>query len=166
MFEKLKQMKIKLEELNKELLDLKSILENTLYELDKTKNEMSDVHHNLQVAYKKITMLESQKQAFDEMNFGRAVDTVLNSNIKGVHATLAQLGHVDKEHAVALEAAMGGRMTNVVVDDEDTAKIAIDILKSSGAGRAVFLPLNKINKAPRTLKLPKDKGVIDFAINL
>ena len=61
---------------------------------------------------------------------------------------------------------MGGRMANVVVDDDETARIAIEVLKSANAGRATFLPLNKINKAPRSLKLPKDKGVIDFAINL
>ena len=54
----------------------------------------------------------------------------------------------------------------MVVDDDETARIAIEVLKSANAGRATFLPLNKINKAPRSLKLPKDKGVIDFAINL
>ena len=100
------------------------------------------------------------------MNFGRAVDTVLNAKIKGVHATLAQLGQVDKEYSTALEVAMGGRMANVVVDDDETARIAIEVLKSANAGRATFLPLNKISKVPRALKLPKDKGVIDFAINL
>jgi chromosome segregation protein len=110
--------------------------------------------------------MEAQKQAFDEMNFGRAVDTVLNAKINGVHATLAQLGQVDKEYSLALEIAMGGRMANIVVDDDEVAKIAIEILKSAGAGRATFLPMNKINKAPRSLRLPKDKGVIDFAINL
>ena len=39
-------------------------------------------------------------------------------------------------------------------------------MKSSNAGRATFVPLNKIVKCPRSLSLPKDKGVIDFAINL
>ena len=110
--------------------------------------------------------MEAQKQAYNDVNFGRAVDTVLNAKITGVHATLAQLGQVDKEYSTALEVAMGGRMANVVVDDDEVARVAIEILKSANAGRATFLPMNKINKAPRSLKLPKDKGVIDFAINL
>ena len=160
------KVEIQVEELGKELQDFKQIQETTLYELDKTKNELADVQYNIQTAYRKISHMEAQKQAFDEMNFGRAVDTVLNAKIKGVHATLAQLGQVDKEYSTALEIAMGGRMANVVVDDEEVAKIAIEVLKSAGAGRATFLPLNKINKAPKSLKLPKDKGVIDFAINL
>ena len=124
------------------------------------------MQYNVQTAYRKISQMEAQKQAFEDVNFGRAVDTVLNAKIKGVHATLAQLGQVDKEYSTALEVAMGGRMANVVVDDDETARIAIEVLKSANAGRATFLPLNKINKAPRSLKLPKDKGVIDFAINL
>ena len=57
-------------------------------------------------------------------------------------------------------------MTHIVVDDEHVASVAIELLKSSGAGRATFIPLNKIVKAPSRLNLPKDKGVIDFAINL
>ena len=160
------RVEVQVEELGKELEDFKTIQQNTLYELDKTKNELNDVQYNVQTAYRKISQMEAQKQAFDEMNFGRAVDTVLNAKIKGVHATLAQLGQVDKEYSTALEVAMGGRMANIVVDDDETARIAIEVLKSANAGRATFLPLNKINKAPKSLKLPKDKGVIDFAINL
>ena len=160
------RVEVQVEELGKELEDFKTIQQNTLYELDKTKNELNDVQYNVQTAYRKISQMEAQKQAFDEMNFGRAVDTVLNAKIKGVHATLAQLGQVDKEYSTALEVAMGGRMANIVVDDDETARIAIEVLKSANAGRATFLPLNKINKAPKSLKLSKDKGVIDFAINL
>ena len=160
------RVEVQVEELGKELKDFKTIQETTLYELDKTKSELNDVQYNVQTAYRKISQMEAQKQAFEDVNFGRAVDTVLNAKIKGVHATLAQLGQVDKEYSTALEVAMGGRMANVVVDDDETARIAIEVLKSANAGRATFLPLNKINKAPRSLKLPKDKGVIDFAINL
>ena len=42
----------------------------------------------------------------------------------------------------------------------------MELLKSSRAGRATFLPLNKMKKAPTRLQLPKNSGVIDFAINL
>lgn len=160
------RVEVQVVELGKELEDFKTIQQNTMYELDKTKNELNDVQYNVQTAYRKISQMEAQKQAFDEMNFGRAVDTVLNARINGVHATLAQLGQVDKEYSTALEVAMGGRMANIVVDDDETARIAIEVLKSANAGRATFLPMNKINKAPRSLKLPKDKGVVDFAINL
>ena len=57
-------------------------------------------------------------------------------------------------------------MAHIVVDDEHVASVAIELLKSSGGGRTTFIPLNKVQKAPTRLSLPKDKGVIDFAINL
>ncbi len=160
------KFELEVKELTKELDDYKIMQQNAMYELDKTKNEMFDLNHNIQMAYRKISSLEAQKNAYEEMNFGRAIDTVLNAKLDGVHAPLLQLGKVDKEYATALEIAMGNRMKYIVVDDDDVAKIAIDILKSANAGRATFLPLNKLQKAPGSLRVPKDKGVIDFAINL
>ena len=154
------------EELKKEMEDLKIMQQNAMHDLDTTKNEISDLNYNIQMAYRKISSMEAQKIAAEEANFGRAIDTVINAKLKGVHAPLVKLGKVDKEYATALEIAIGGRMANVVVDDEHVASVAIELLKSSNAGRATFIPLNKIQKAPSKLSVPKDKGVIDFAINL
>ena len=155
-----------IEQLGKELDDFKIILKNTLNELDKTKNEITDMDYDLQAARKKIYMLEAAKQASEDANLGRAVDTVVNANIRGVHAPLVKLGQVDEEYSTAMEIAVGGRMSHIVVDDEHVASTCIELLKSSNAGRATFVPLNKIVKCPRSLNLPKEKGVIDFAINL
>lgn len=154
------------EQLQKEMDDFKIIQQNTLNDLDLTKNEISDLNYNIQMAYKKISAMEGKKLAAEEANFGRAIDTVLNAKLCGVHAPLAKLGTVDKEYSIAMEVAFGGRMAHIVVDDEHVASVAIELLKSSNAGRATFIPLNKIKKAPSRLQLPKDKGVIDFAINL
>ena len=155
-----------IEQLGKELDDFKIILKNTLYEYDKTKNEITDMDYDLQAARKKIYQLEAVKQANEDANLGRAVDTVIAANISGGHAPLMKLGQVDEEYSTAMEIAVGGRMAHIVVDDEHVASTCIELLKSSNAGRATFVPLNKIVKCPRSLNLPKDKGVIDFAINL
>lgn len=153
-------------ELKREMDDLKIVQQNAMHDLDTTKNEISDLNYNIQMAYKKIASMEAQKQAAEDANFGRAIDTVMNAKLKGVHAPLVKLGKVDKEYATALEIAIGGRMTHVVVDDEHVGSVAIELLKSSNAGRATFIPLSKIQKAPAKLALPKEKGVIDYAINL
>ena len=155
-----------IEQLGKELDDFKIILKNTLYEYDKTKNEITDMDYDLQAARKKIYQLEAVKQANEDANLGRAVDTIVNANIHGVHAPLVKLGQVDEEYSTAMEIAVGGRMSHIVVDDEHVASTCIELLKSSNAGRATFVPLNKIVRCPKSLNLPKDKGVIDFAINL
>ena len=155
-----------IEQLEKEVEDFKIIYKNTLNELDKTKNEIADVSYDLQAANKKVIELEATKRANEDANLGRGVETIMNANIRGVHEPLIKLGQVDEEYSTALEIAVGGRMNNIVVDDEHVTATCIELLRSSGAGRVTFIPLNKIVRCPKSLNLPKDKGVIDFAINL
>jgi len=155
-----------IEQLGNELEDFKTILKNTLNDLDTTKNEITDIDFDMQALNKKICMLEATKQANEDATMGRAVETVVNANIKGVHAPLVKLGQVDEQYGTALEIAVGGRMSHIVVDDEHVAATCIELLKSSNTGRATFIPLNKVIKCPKSLNLPKEKGVIDFAINL
>ena len=155
-----------IEQLEKEVEDFKIIYKNTLNELDKTKNEIADISYDLQAASKKVIELEATKRANEDANLGRGVETIMSANIRGVHAPLIKLGQVDEEYSTALEIAVGGRMNNIVVDDEHVAATCIELLRSSGAGRVTFIPLNKIVRCPKSLNLPKDKGVIDFAINL
>ncbi|MBP7211774.1 chromosome segregation protein SMC [bacterium] len=153
-------------ELKREMDDLKIIQQNTLHDLDTTKNEIADNNYNAQMMYKKVSSMEAHKLAAEEANFGRAVETVMNARLQGVHAPLVKLGKVDKEYSTAMEVAIGGRMAHIVVDDDHVASVAIELLKSSNAGRATFLPLNKLRRCPSKLPLPKDDGVIDYAINL
>src|SRR5574344_1821710 len=153
-------------ELKREMEDLKIVQQNAMHDLDTTKNELADNNYNIQMAYRKVSSMEAHKLAAEEANFGRAVDTVMNAKLQGVYAPLVKLGKVDKEYSTALEIAIGGRMTNIVVEDDHVASVAIELLKSSNAGRATFLPLNKLRKCPSKLALPKDKGVIEYTINL
>ncbi len=153
-------------QLEKELADFKVIQQTLMQEKDTVDNEINDMGYNINMAYRKISAMEAKRDAAEDANFGRAVDTIMSAKLRGVHAPLAQLGTVDKEYSTAMEVAFGGRMAHIVVDDEHVAGVAIEMLRSSNAGRATFIPLNKIKSAPSKLQLPKDKGVIDFAINL
>ncbi len=157
--------KQQVEELNKELNDFKSIQQNTLHDLDTTNNDINNLNYDIRMAQNKLNRMEVTKQ-MAQSSMGNAIDTVMNAKLRGVHAPLVKLGTVDKEYSTAMEVAFGGRMAHIVVDDEHVASTAIEILKSSGGGRTTFIPLNKVQKAPTRLSLPKDKGVIDFAINL
>jgi len=157
---------VQVSEMADELKDFEIQQKNCLFDLDKVKNELSDMNYNINLAYRKVAQMEESKKAIEEASFGREIDTIMNAGLSGVHAPLAQLGEVDKEYSTALEVAMGGRMRFIVVDTDEVARVAIEILKSSRAGRATFLPLNKIAQRPRNMKLPNIPGVIDFAINL
>ena len=151
--------------LQEEMQECEEVQKITLQDLDKVKAQISDMNYNINLATKKITSMEAKKQAFKEYGLGTGVSLVMSSNLKGVHAPLVQLLDVEAKYQDAINIALGARSRFIVVDDENVAVRAIDLLKSNDE-RATFLPLNKIHKAPTKLALPKDKGVIDFAINL
>ncbi len=155
---------LEIQNLEKEIEDLKIVHTKLMNDAQTNKNELEDINFQINTVYKSISKLQAQKEVH-QANSNYAVEYVINAGIKGVHAPIVKLGKVDKEYALALETAIGGRMEHIVVENEYVASSAIEILKSSGAGRAT-VPLNKIKKAPTNLSLPNDKGVIDFAINL
>ena len=84
----------------------------------------------------------------------RAINN-LKEVIRGVHGPIFQLGTVlNQDYEEAMKVAAGGRMYNIVVDNEDSAIKCIKYLREKRIGRATFLPLNKIgfgriNKPPR-----------------
>lgn len=132
-------------------------------EARETKNEIRNQEAKLRNVEREINKLEGQEQAASAAGFGRAVDMVLN--IDGVHGTLAELGTVEGEYQQAVETAAGGRLRAVVADDDYVAQECIEHLRKEKAGRATFLPLNKMREA-RSYPLPNEAGVIDWAINL
>lgn len=164
--EKKDSLELQINTLNDELESLKTLQQKTLQDIDKNKNEMSDLNYDIQATNRKIYETEADIKAAEKTNLGDAVDEIMNAHIKGVHAPLVKLGKVDPEYSKALGVAVGGRMSHIVVDDEHVASVAIEFLNSSNKGRATFIPLNKVVKAPTKLQLPKEKGVIDYAINL
>jgi chromosome segregation protein len=126
-------------------------------------NQMTARMNQDHLAY---TQLEAKKRAYEEVNMGRSVETILNADLPGVYGTLAQLGTVEEAYALALEIAMGGRIHHLVVEDDRVAQAGINLLQQNRAGRATFLPLNKMQDAYPLPKQPHDGGVIDFAVNL
>lgn len=158
---------LEVENLKKEMDELKEVQVKTIQRLDDAKTAMEQYDHDVRAAYRKFSDMEAQRRAASSSGSSIPITTVMNANLEGVHAPLMQLGSVDEEYSLALDIAFGGRLAHIVVDDTHAAYVAMELLNSSRAGRATFIPLNKIKKAPSKLQLPKNsKGVIDFAINL
>lgn len=158
---------LEVDNLKREMDELKDIQTKTIQQLDDVKTSIEQYDYDVRAAYRKFSDMEAQRRAASSSGSSIPITTVMNANLDGVHAPLMQLGSVDEEYSLALDIAFGGRLAHIVVDDTHAAYVAMELLNSSRAGRATFIPLNKIKKAPSKLQLPKNnKGVIDFAINL
>ncbi|MGB3573944.1 MAG: AAA family ATPase, partial [Phormidesmis sp.] len=117
---------------------------------------------------RELDKLEAQEQAIKESQGTQATEVLKRSGLQGLCGIVAELGRVDPTYQLALEIAAGGRMGFMVVEDDRVGAQAIDLLKQQRAGRATFLPLNKI-RVPNFKPLDKwnrPDGFVDYAVNL
>ena len=94
----------------------------------------------------RINMLTEMEKDYE--GFNRAVKTVMresrNGALRGVHGPVANLVHTQDRYALAIETALGAAAQNIVVDEPEDGKAAIEFLKRRDAGRGTFLPLSAI----------------------
>jgi chromosome segregation protein len=150
-------------EANHEQID--GVVEDLKDEQRELKDELSALDDEVEAKQAEYAELEAKADGQGEASYGRSVTTILNAGLDGVHGAVGQLGSVDEEYATACETAAGGRLANVVVDDDGVGQTCIDHLKSRNAGRATFLPLTEMDERGLP-SLPDDPGVVDFAYNL
>ena len=156
---KLSQLQQKHAALQKHISKLKAEEIETKEELNERKKKLSKLERELD-------KLEVHKQVIKETSgLGAAIETILNSGIKGVHGTLAQLVYVEENYQHAIEVASGNRMKAIVVDTDATASQCIELLRSTNSGRATFLPLNKLKPAPTLIPFTQ-KGAVGWALDL
>ncbi|MEQ1918583.1 MAG: hypothetical protein ABL955_05240, partial [Elusimicrobiota bacterium] len=71
---------------------------------------------------------------------------VLGANITGVVGTVRSLFRVDDAFKPELEDLLGERLFAVVVEDSAAARLGVELLQSSGSGRARFLVLSSLTE--------------------
>ncbi|MFH0816837.1 MAG: chromosome segregation protein SMC [Methanobacteriota archaeon] len=127
----------------------------------------------VQTLARRYEQLKAEVDAQDSVRKGynAAVQSILEArdkgHLKGIHGTVAELAKVDRKQEVAMNTAAGPRMQSIIVDDDECASKAIDYLNKTKAGRAAFLPLNKmLESRPRGKALLAVKESMGFAIDL
>ncbi len=101
------------------------------------------VEFNSRTSKKKI--LEGMEN--DYAGYAKSVKTALKAGeLKklSIYGTVSGLIDVDKQYVTAIEMALGGAMQNIVVENEEDAKTAIEYLRRTNSGRATFLPVSSV----------------------
>jgi len=74
-----------------------------------------------------------------------SVKNILNNpRLNGIHDTIGNLIDIPEEYVLCTEVVLGAASNFIIVDNETSAKDAINYLKDNKLGRATFLPLNII----------------------
>ena len=102
----------------------------------------------------------------DMSGYHAGVKEILQSkSLPGIKGTVAQLIHVPAEFEQAIEAAIGGRLQDIVTNTWNDAESAIAHLKKQRAGRATLLPLDRL-RPPPPLQAPQLDGALGLGTDL
>lgn len=120
-------------------------------ELRKRQQREQQLTNQRQEYLSKRKVLASMQSAYEGFSFGsRSVLRSTEPWKKGVLGAVAQLLTVPDAYVTAIETTLGQTLQNIVTEDEQTAKAAVNYLKEGRLGRATFLPLQSIRaQAPR-----------------
>lgn len=135
---------------------------------------------NAKVEFEKVLFELKEKQQKKKLlsdlennmeGFAGSVKNVLKASkqgrLSGVYGTVAQNISVESEYAAAIEAALGGAMQNIIVENDDIAKRCIRYLKEQRGGRATFLPLTSVKGYElKENGLENQEGFINLASRL
>ncbi|MBQ7567473.1 chromosome segregation protein SMC [bacterium] len=92
--------------------------------------------------------------------------TVLSWRDDDVIGAVAELITVRQGLETALEAALGGRMFDIITSNRQGTARLIERLKHERLGRVTFWPLDLVQKETKRQDLPSVKGFVGWAIDL
>ncbi len=177
------KLKTDISTLEKEINISKEELNELTQELNDKENEINSLKEkndaNLrEISYKKkdnydlenkISVLENFIENGGNLPVG-IKNIINNPKLKGIHDVIGNIVNIDYKFSKALEVALGASRNFLIVDNESSAKEAINYLKENKMGRVTFFPLNVIKSKyvdDDTLRvLRSEEGYIDTMSNM
>lgn len=100
-----------------------------------------------------IGQAASRKKTIEEMEsnyegYNGGVRTIMKSGLSGIHGVVGELIQVPEGYETAIETGLGAGLQNIICEDDQSARKAIELLKSSKGGRLTFLPVKSIKAQP------------------
>lgn len=125
---------------------LNLIYKNKKSKYDEKKEQFEKILFEIKEKRQRAGVLKDLENSMEGFNYSvkEIIKASRNGRISGIFGTVAQLITVDEKYVQAVETALGGALQNVIVQNEDTAKRCIALLKELKKGRATFLPVTSI----------------------
>ncbi len=143
-----------------EILSLTSEINRFKVRKDTLEKKLKEIREKIDNNFKQLATILAQ---LSQMREDKSL--ILFKNIPGVYGPVSELISLkDNKLQTAIEFAGGGRLKNIVVENEDVAKKCIEILKREKSGRLSFIPLNRV-KTGNNPPLPYKNGVLGYAID-
>ncbi|MBO4289419.1 MAG: chromosome segregation protein SMC [Lachnospiraceae bacterium] len=166
--EKLEELEQKESEAADTLAGLRAAVEQEESCRDGLQQQLSETFRLYQAARSRLETLSALAERYD--GYGESIKRVMDRKkdrpeIRGV---VADIIRTEKKYELAIETALGGKIQNIVVEKEDTAKELIEYLKKNRYGRATFLPMDAVRGDSRYSRREalEEKGALGSAADL
>ena len=161
---------------NRELNDINSNIDEIESSIIRIKGNKSDLIDNLNstihnISVKNVKIDELRNNIENNASMPQSVKNVLeNPKLRGIHNVVGKIIEVEERYSKSISVGLGSNTSNIIIDNEECAKEAINYLKENNLGRVTFYPLNII-KPKRidndTLSIVmNENGYVDIASNL
>lgn len=141
-----------------------------LEELSSKRDELLRTKNELEAKYAADSHRRDVLDRMDKMldGYPGSVKSVMNEkSLSGICGPVSRILGVSGQYVTAIETALGAAVSNIVVEDEYSAKEAIRFLKRTNGGRATFLPLTSVNgRILNEQGLSLERGYIGTASDL
>ncbi len=122
--------------------------EDILNDLLVKKNELYETINKLNITFTekatRLRLINEQIERNNNHSFG--VKSILENKqaLKGIYDVVGNYITVDEKYELAISKALGKSIDNIIVENSDNARHAVEFLKQNNAGTATFLPLKEI----------------------
>lgn len=165
----------RMDELSGEIMAAENVIKGHRLKAQNRENIFTELNSGLTKKIIELGNVDSRINLLDEMKrdyegFSYAVKYLMKQKnrgvLKGIEGTVAELISVDSDLSLAVEIALGPATGNIICGNQKDAKSAIELLKREKAGRATFLPMDKISSRKDMNTLPEQSGLLGVASDL
>ncbi len=153
-------------QINEEILAERKNLEALSLKRDQLLAEKNNIEAKYAADVHRREVLDRMDKMLD--GYPGSVKAVMNeSSLSGIAGPVSRILNVSGQYVTAIETALGAAVSNIVVENEHSAKEAIRFLKRTNAGRATFLPLTSMTgRVLNEQGLSLEQGYIGTASDL
>ena len=170
--EKINTIKKLKEEIEANIIDNRKKIGALSSQVTRKERFIREVAKKINILDGKLTTLRDLEKSYEgyQLSIKKLMERIEKGQIpygKGA-SVLGEIFTVDKKYETAIEISLGGAISNVITEDENTAKLLIEYLKKNSLGRATFLPLNIIKGSRINVSndIKNVKGYIGLASDL
>ncbi|MBS4025181.1 MAG: chromosome segregation protein SMC [Clostridia bacterium] len=154
------ELSVKLQYWNDEIEDMKNkkdqqenSKQQSIIHESELQNKMKELELGQEQAHSRLTTLKEMQNSFEGYQSG--VKAILSKwqvnpdRLPGIMGSVGELIDVEEKYLIAIETSLGSSLQYIVTKSQQAAKLAINFLKESKAGRCTFLPVESVRAYPK-----------------